>query len=503
MSLSAAAAAAAAYFRDCSDDESKCDDESESDTLDDESTPESASSPPEHALPPNTHVINEETGLLCMKFMRGGGKQYSKTGKDVAELVAWRAAIDAKLDAEGVPPTQVMTTATRQSVTPGVRWHNRKQKWYGNCYDKLASKKVNTSYFATDAEAAAALAALRDRVDAAFEAEMQQRYAAAVESTPNLRNLPRAPVKAADAEVGIVYWNVVKHTGYAPYRVVRSGKGYKMACADCHQVAETGVKGATPTHCIQHGGGKRCIGPIVRGERVACPYDFSVQKGERDAYDSMCVRCFCATNPDDDRAARAKASIHVREQTAMAIVKKAFPEYNWKFDQTIGVRLVGRLGTTRFRPDARTTHVDRVLILEIDEHSHRRYLCAKEREREASFVVQCKSKVVILIRFNPDAYTDYKGVRHPSCFSAPSKATGSVHVHPKQKAQWEARMKELVSTIRYQLDPDTVLPPKQTDRPMLTTELFYDNVLKTPEDVRVAAALRADRAMGKRKRECA
>ena len=98
---------------------------------------------------------------------------------------------------------------------------------------------------------------------------------------------------------------------------------------------------------------------------------------------------------------------------------------------------------------------------------------------------------------------DYKGVRHPSCFSAPSKATGSVHVHPKQKAQWEARMKTLIDTIRYQLDPDTVLPPKQTDRPMLTTELFYDNVLKTPEDVRVAAALRAGMAMGKRKRECA
>ena len=284
---------------------------------------------------------------------------------------------------------------------------------------------------------------------------------------------------------------------------MRVGKQYHFACADCPQAAHAGGEGATRTHCKQHGGGARCLGPIVRGERVACPYDLSVQTGERDAYDSMCVRCFCATNPDDPRAARAKASIHVREQTTMAEVKKAFPEYNWVFDQTIGVRLVGRSGATRCRPDARTTHADRVLILEVDEHSHRRYLCAKERERELSFVAQFKSKVVILIRFNPDNYTDYEGVHRPSCFSAPSKATGSVHVHPKQKAQWDARVQTLIDTIRYQLDPATALPPKQTDRPMLTTELFYDNVLMTPEDVRVAAALRDAKAVGKRKRECA
>jgi hypothetical protein len=503
MSLSAAAAAADAYFRDLSDDESKCDDESESDIFDDESTPDSSSSPLERALPPNTRVVNEETGQLIMAFWRGGGKQHVKYGKDVDALVAWRREIDARLDAEGVPPTQVKTAASRQSATPGVHWHKASQKWRGQYHDRLASKNVYTSRFATEAETVAALAALRGRVDAAFEAEMQKRYAAAAESTPNMRNLPRAPDKAADAEFGTVYWHVVKQTAYVPYRAVRTGKKYEIACADCPQFAHADGEGGTTTHCVQHGGGKRCLGPIVRGERVACPLDISVQKGKGDAYDSMCVRCFCATKPDDPRAELARKCMHVREQTAMAIVKKAFPEYNWTFDKTISVRLVGRLGTTRFRPDARTTHGGRVLILEIDEHSHRGYLCAKEREREASFVAQCKSKIVILIRFNPDAYTDYKGVRHPSCFSAPSKATGSVHVHPKQKAQWDARMKELVSTIRYQLDPDTVLPPKQTDRPMLTTELFYDNVLKTPEDVRVAAALRAGRAMGKRKRECA
>ena len=45
--------------------------------------------------------------------------------------------------------------------------------------------------------------------------------------------------------------------------------------------------------------------------------------------------------------------------------------------------------------------------------------------------------------------------------------------------------------------PDTVLPPKQPARPVLSTELFYDNILKTPEDERVATALRAAKAIEK------
>jgi hypothetical protein len=237
----------------------------------DESTPE-PSSPPERALPPNTRVVNEETGQLRMYFKRGGGKPYVKYGKDVAALVAWRKEIEAKLDAEGVPPTQVKTAAARQSATPGVHWHEAAQKWRGACYDRLASKEVNTSYFATEAETVAALAVLRDHVNAAFEAEMQRRYAAAAESTPNLRNLPRAPAKASDAEVGTVYWHVVKQTDYAPYRAVWGGKQYQIACAECPQQAQAGVKGETPTHCMQHGGGAaaRCIHQRARSKCLHC-----------------------------------------------------------------------------------------------------------------------------------------------------------------------------------------------------------------------------------------
>tara|TARA_B110000046_G_scaffold18157_1_gene17331 strand:- start:3175 stop:3459 length:285 start_codon:yes stop_codon:yes gene_type:complete len=67
-------------------------------------------------------------------------------------------------------------------------------------------------------------------------------------------------------------------------------------------------------------------------------------------------------------------------------------------------------------------------------------------------------------------------------------------VPPKQKAPWARRIEELIA---HQLAPDTVLPPKQPARPVLSTELFYDNILKTPEDERVATALRAAKAIEK------
>jgi hypothetical protein len=72
-------------------------------------------------LPPYVRLQNEKTGLYHLHFRRGG-KEYSTTGKDVAVLVAWRKEIDAKLDAEGVPKTQVKTKAAKQSSTPGVQW---------------------------------------------------------------------------------------------------------------------------------------------------------------------------------------------------------------------------------------------------------------------------------------------------------------------------------------------------------------------------------------------
>lgn len=88
-----------------------------------------------------------------------------------------------------------------------------------------------------------------------------------------------------------------------------------------------------------------------------------------------------------------------------------------------------------------------------------------------------------------------------SCFSAPTKKNSIIHVNPKQQKQWNERIEELVNTVRNVLDPDFELPPKQEDRAIIICELFYDNVMATAEDKRVASAMRKNKAIGKRKRE--
>ena len=196
------------------------------------------------------------------------------------------------------------------------------------------------------------------------------------------------------------------------------------------------------------------------------------------------------------RAVRARKCIHVREKTTVDELKKHFPDYNWTFDKKFSHRtfLIGV--QTRFRPDARTTQGDRIIIVEIDEQSHRRCLCATEREREESFVKQNLNKTVVMVRYNPDEYTDYNGVYHPSCFTNATKDNEVPHIHPKRKAVWQARIQELVNTVRTLSDPTFTLPPKQPDRPLLICELFYDDVMATPEDKRVAKAMAAAKAIG-------
>ena len=338
----------------------------------------------------------------------------------------------------------------------------------------------------------------RARDAQAAEAARFETVAARKAADPSLGGLARAPVDAKDAEPRTVYWHAQAHTKYVPYRAVRSGGRYSRACALCYQVAFANTPGGAATYCIQHGGGRRCAGPIGCD---ACPLGIAVHCGKGDVYDGRCVRCFCASFPDDARARNAKGWVHAKEQAVVKALEAAFPDHNWVFDKTFSHRtFVVGAPSTRYRPDARISLEDRVIIVEVDEHSHRAYECAKERARERSFVLQNPFKTVVMIRFNPDAYTDYDGRRHPSCFTSADQDHSTVHVDPKQQGQWQRRVAELVRTIENLADPEFVLPPKQEDRPLLICELFYDDVNSTPEDRRVARGLAAHRAIGKRKR---
>ena len=260
--------------------------------------------------------------------------------------------------------------------------------------------------------------------------------------------IARAPDDANEAEAKTPYAQQNPRADYAARVVIRTpnGKGFQWQ-PGCMGTLEPG----------------KAPGPCASGGvRTEARYDFH------------CVRCFIASYPNDVRAVNAKKFLKAKELAVRAFLEATFPQYRWTFDRAFAVGV-------KERPDALTRTRDRILIVEIDEHSHISEACGKEREREAIFQRRNKTADIVMIRFNPDAYVDLvTGEKVPSCFYTSPKEN-LVTVHPKHKAAWAARLATLANAIRMCIDPThpdylEVLPPKEEDRAFFSFELFYDNI---------------------------
>jgi hypothetical protein len=267
-----------------------------------------------------------------------------------------------------------------------------------------------------------------------------------------------------------------KQDGHRPHVVVLAGKHAKKACGErgCCKVAVTNPDTGEYKWCTQHGGGRRCKGA---NEEVGCPLGRSISEPNskyHKSYDGLCVKCFCDAFPNDPRAIEAKKWHKAREQEVVSVLKEAFPTRHWILDKGFAKGVLQR-------PDMRiNARHRRIVIVEIDEDSHRSYECAKERAREAVFLANAPlGAEIVMLRFNPDSYEDYDGIKHPSCFKFNPKI-GIVTVHPKQRKQWEARCADLIAAVQNYLNPETEVPPPQDDRVIFSAELFYDNISGAP-----------------------
>jgi len=204
----------------------------------------------------------------------------------------------------------------------------------------------------------------------------------------------------------------------------------------------------------------------------------SGNRGGAHKYDWRCVKCFIDVFENDPRAVKAKAHLHAKEQTVRLFLEATFSEYRWVFDRSHAVGVYQR-------PDAKVAiGKTRLLIVEVDEHSHNTYDCTKEREREAILAKHApKDAVIHLIRFNPDAYDDpVTGTRVPTCFKY-SKELGLTTVHPARQADWDARLatlKGVIDEIVAHKHEDISVPEclLEDDRygHVIPIELFYDDV---------------------------
>jgi hypothetical protein len=251
------------------------------------------------------------------------------------------------------------------------------------------------------------------------------------------------------------------HTGERPYNCGHEG---------CHKAFAQSAH--RDIHEQTHRGKKQR--PCKGGKAGVCANNYNGMP----KYDGRCVQCFIDAFPNDVRAVHAKTHLHAKEQAVRLFLEQAFPEYRWVFDRSHAVGVLQR-------PDAKVSLCKtRVLIVEVDEHSHNTYDCAKEREREAILAKHApKDAVIHLIRFNPDAYDDpVTGVRVPSCFRY-SKALGLTTVDPKRQADWDARLarlRDVICEIAANKHEAIAVPAclRADDRygHVVPIELFYDNV---------------------------
>jgi hypothetical protein len=160
---------------------------------------------------------------------------------------------EAEAEPEAEEPEPEGHLKRKSKYDKGVSWHNQRQKWFFQITNRLTGKHSSSNLYKDEDECYREYTAAKARETAAFEAEMTRLKAA----NPLLDGLERAPAKAEDALAKTVYWHVSDKSKpkYVPYRVVRCGKQYQIACEKCNQVAHPNAKGERPRFCVTHGGG--------------------------------------------------------------------------------------------------------------------------------------------------------------------------------------------------------------------------------------------------------
>jgi hypothetical protein len=146
----------------------------------------------------------------------------------------------------------------------------------------------------------------------------------------------------------------------------------------------------------------------------------------------------------------------VKEIIVGNAIREHFPQLAWRLNQQI------QDGCSHYRPDLFVDLFTHSLIIEIDEHQHRNTNYSCEEKRIMRLFEDLGNRPLIVIRFNPDGYTEQDaGRRHRSCF------TNNKDLVQKE---WQRRFAVLQQEVQGALVPEI---PK---RELTVIHLFYSNL---------------------------
>jgi len=174
-------------------------------------------------------------------------------------------------------------------------------------------------------------------------------------------------------------------------------------------------------------------------------------------YDGYCLRCFVYLFPEQ----KVSRGYKVKEAHVSEFVAQVF--HDRPIEITYDRTLAG--GCSARRPDTFLECYTHGVFEETDETQHdtEKY-CSCENKRMMQLFEDAGSRPIVFVRFNPDAYTDSHGVRHPSCFKY-HKRLGVPVI--RDQAVWEARLAVLKERLLYHV---ATIP----EREVTVEHLFYD-----------------------------
>jgi hypothetical protein len=172
--------------------------------------------------------------------------------------------------------------------------------------------------------------------------------------------------------------------------------------------------------------------------------------------DKYCWRCYYFHNP-----LKKPKRLKVKEEEVVNYIKQEFKDIELITDKA----LIGDGLCLNNRPDVLIHLNKHSIIVEIDEDQHKWYnpICDEARINN---IQEALNRPIIIIRFNPDAYTE-NGKKIKSCFKNDEK-TGFKTIPKNQEQNWNDRLTKLKETITSFLED-------YNDEPIRLVKLFYDS----------------------------
>ena len=177
-------------------------------------------------------------------------------------------------------------------------------------------------------------------------------------------------------------------------------------------------------------------------------------------YEGYCLRCFVYTFPERPIATNYKT----KESSVVEYIYSKFPlnKFSWSADKKINN------GCSYYRPDLMLDLGYQVIFIEIDENSHKNYDCSCDNKRTMSLSQDIGHRPMIMIRFNPDGYTNSDNEKINSCWK--NNKLGLCSIQKLKK--WNKRLNTLEENINYWINVEN-----KTNKIVEVIQLYYDGMM--------------------------